>query len=60
MIDTLIKLLEKLTELVKIRKETEDKPFELLASPLYSNLEIIHGDYLCNASVGIGHFPKFC
>ena len=46
MIDVLIKLLEKLIELAKHRKEVEEKPFDLLISPLYSNLEKIHPDYL--------------
>ncbi len=46
MTDVLIKLLEKLIELTKHRKEVEEKPFDLLISPLYSKLETIHRDYL--------------
>ncbi len=46
MVDVLIKLLEKLIELAKHRKEVEEKPFALLISPLYSNIEKIHRDYL--------------
>ena len=46
MIDALVKLLEKLTELVKHRKEVEEKTFELLIKPLYTDLGAIHKDYL--------------
>ena len=46
MIDTLLKLLDRLIQLVKRRKEVEERTFELLIKPMYTDLETIHKDYL--------------
>ncbi|MFC2155697.1 hypothetical protein ACFLRB_04315 [Acidobacteriota bacterium] len=46
MIDAVLKLLEKLTQLAKHKKEVEEKTFDLLIKPLYTDLETIHLDYL--------------
>jgi hypothetical protein len=46
MIDTLVKIVEKLTQLIKYRKELREKQFEKLITPLYEDLQIVHSDYL--------------
>lgn len=46
MFDTLVKLLEKLVELTKYRREAEEKAFELLVTPIFESLRVVHKDYL--------------
>ena len=46
MIDALVKLLEKLVELVKIKKEAEEKILDLVIIPLFKDFKAIHEDYL--------------
>lgn len=46
MIEPFLKLLAKLTQLVKPSKEAEEKTFELLIEPMYKDMETIHKDYL--------------
>jgi hypothetical protein len=46
MLDTLVKVVEKLIELLKHRREMEEKTFDLVVAPLYTDLMAIHGDYL--------------
>jgi hypothetical protein len=46
MIDLFLRLIDKLTELVKYKSELRKKQFDLLISPLYQDLKEIHENYL--------------
>jgi len=46
MIDTFVKLVEKLTELAKYRKELKDKSFDVFVTQIFESTRIIHNDYL--------------
>ncbi len=46
MLDALLKLLEKLIELVKLRKEAEERAVDHLVTPIFTDLKAIHEDYL--------------
>jgi len=46
MVDTFVKLIEKLTELAKYRKDLKDKSFDVLITQVFKDIKIIHTDYL--------------
>ena len=46
MIDTFLKLLEKLTEYLRLRQERIGKTMCLIVTPMFNGLRLIHGDYL--------------
>lgn len=46
MIDTLVKLLEKSIEFLKLRKDAEKRAFDLLVNPIFNGLKAVHEDYL--------------
>jgi hypothetical protein len=46
MIDIVLQLVDRLTQLVKIREERKDKQFRELAQRLFTDLETVHKDYL--------------
>lgn len=46
MIQSLIQIAEKIVQLKKFRDEKESKKFSVFVSPILSDLEIIHQDYL--------------
>jgi len=46
MIDTFAKLLEKLIEFAKAKKDAETRAFDLLVKPMFSDIKLIHEDYL--------------
>jgi hypothetical protein len=46
MVDTLVKLLEKSIELLKLRKDARSRAFDVLVSPTFEGLNAVHKDYL--------------
>lgn len=46
MIDALLKIVEKLTELLKARQQLRERQFERLVAPLFKDLQTVHQDYL--------------
>ncbi len=46
MIQEFITIAEKLVQLIKSRKEAEDRPMDLIVIPMYAGLNTIHSDYL--------------
>jgi len=46
MLDSVVKLTEKVTELLKYRSERRARRFVNIVEPMYANLKVIHQDYL--------------
>lgn len=46
MIDSVVKLTEKLSELLKYREEQRERRFSVLAQPVFGSLKVVHKDYL--------------
>lgn len=46
MLDSIVKLTEKITELVQYRSEKRARAFDKLVEPMYESLKLVHKDYL--------------
>jgi len=46
MIQEFVTLIDKLIQLLKARKDAEERPLDVLVTPMYLDLQVIHNDYL--------------
>jgi len=45
-LDAVLKLIEKISELARLRSEKKDRSFEKLVKPIYDSLKLVHKDYI--------------